>query len=257
MAEPAVKQPITTWRERIIRAGAIVAKPWRRYRAAAFQGYLVLAILLFAVLAVLAHSIAYFTFDVVITRDVQTINIVGFAALMQFVSSLGFAPQADILAALIIAFIFITGLRWEAVMSAFAAVGISVIGTLVKILVQRPRPSSDLVHVFAQLHDFSFPSGHVLFFTAFYGFLLFLSYTLLKPSWGRAVLLAFFGGLVGLVGISRIYLGQHWASDVLAAYLLSSVWLYLSVHLYRWGKPRFFTNQPIAREKGQDLPVTH
>ena len=101
----------------------------------------------------------------------------------------------------------------------------------------RPRPSADLVNVISQLRDYSFPSGHVLYFTAFLGFLVFLVYTLLKNSWWRTLLMVVLGGMVALIGLSRIYEGHHWASDVLAAYLLGSVWLTLSVYVYRWGKP--------------------
>jgi membrane-associated phospholipid phosphatase len=82
----------------------------------------------------------------------------------------------------------------------------------------------------------------------FFGFLLFLAFTLLKSSWERTLLIIFFTGLIALVGISRIYEGEHWASDVLAAYLLGSLWLTLSIYGYRWGKPRFFANQPVAKE---------
>jgi undecaprenyl-diphosphatase len=63
-------------------------------------------------------------------------------------------------------------------------------------------------------------------------------------------------GMVAMIGASRIYVGQHWASDVVGAYLLGSVWLALSVLIYRWGKPRFFVNQPVAKETpgGGDYP---
>ena len=73
-------------------------------------------------------------------------------------------------------------------------------------------------------------------------------YTLLKSSWWRVLLLILLAGMVALIGVSRIYSGQHWASDVLAAYVLGSVWLGLSIWFYRWGKPRFFVNQPVAKE---------
>jgi undecaprenyl-diphosphatase len=106
-----------------------------------------------------------------------------------------------------------------------------------------------LVHVVQQLNDPSFPSGHVLLYTAFFGFLLFLAYMLLKPSFSRTFLLVILGSLVALVGLSRIYLGNHWASDVTGAYLLGSLWLALSVAIYRWGKTRFFVRQPLAPEK--------
>ena len=77
----------------------------------------------------------------------------------------------------------------------------------------------------------------MLYFTAFFGFLLFLAYTLLKHSWWRTLLIVILGGMVGLIGLSRIYEGQHWASDVLAAYLLGSVWLTMSVYVYSRSKP--------------------
>jgi membrane-associated phospholipid phosphatase len=78
---------------------------------------------------------------------------------------------------------------------------------------------------------------------------MFLGYTLLKPSIARTMMLVILGSLVALVGLSRIYLGDHWASDVTGAYLLGSLWLALSIALYRWGKTRFFVRQPLAPEK--------
>ncbi len=250
--ETEVAQPIITWRQRVIQAGAIVGRPWRRYRARIFQGYLLAAIIVFAILAVLAHTVAYFAFDLVISRGVQTVNVAWFDALMRLVSWFGFAPQVNLVALMILVFLYVTGLKWEAVTAFIAAAGISIIGFAIKVLVDRPRPSADLIHVMAQLKDFSFPSGHVLFYTAFFGFLLFLTFTLLRPPVLRAMLLFLFGALVGLIGISRIYEGEHWASDVLAAYLLASVWLALMVRLYQWGKTRFFVNQPVAKETGKD-----
>jgi undecaprenyl-diphosphatase len=88
----------------------------------------------------------------------------------------------------------------------------------------------------------------VLFYSTFFGFVLFLAYTLLKNSWWRTGLLILLVGMIALIGPSRIYVGQHWASDVIAAYLLGSVWLALSIVIYRRGKPRFFVNQLAAKE---------
>ncbi len=247
-----VTKPVVTWRQRVILAGAIVSRRWRHYRAAAFQGYLLIAILAFAILAILAHTIAYFAFDLVISRDVQAIHAGWFDGFMRLISWFGFTPQVDLIVLVLLAFLYLIGLKWEAATACISAAGISIIGFVVKVLVQRPRPAAGLINVQAQLRDYSFPSGHVLFYTAFFGFLLFLTFTLLKPSFLRVLLIGLFGGLVGLIGVSRIYEGQHWASDVLAAYLLASVWLALIVRLYQWGKPRLFRNQPVARETGGD-----
>lgn len=206
------------------------------------------ALVVFLVLAVLAHSIAYFTLDVTITHRVQEFRAGWFDALMRALSWIGFAPQVTLVCLAVFVFLLAMGLKWETVVIFASAVGISVLGFGVKLLVDRPRPSADLVNVVSPLSDFSFPSGHVLFFTTFFGFLFFLAYTLLEHSSRRTLLLVLLGGMVALIGLSRIYAGQHWASDVLAAYLLGSIWLTLSVYLYSWGKPRFFVNRPVAKE---------
>jgi undecaprenyl-diphosphatase len=85
-----------------------------------------------------------------------------------------------------------------------------------------------------------------MFYLGFFGFIGFLAFSLLKPSLKRSALLVFIGALVALIGISRIDLGQHWASDVLGAYLLGSLTLAVIIQFYRWGKTRFFVRQPVA-----------
>ena len=244
----AVNKPVNAWRRAIDAAGAIVERPWRRYRAAVFLTYLVGAVVAFIVLAVLAKTIAYFTFDVTITRALQTYHTGWFDAVMTTLTWIGFGPQAWVITLIILLFLYASGLKWETIVAGASVVGSSALGLGLKVLIDRPRPSADLVTVINQLKDYSFPSGHVLFFTTFFGFMLFLAYTLLKPAWWRTGLLITLAGMITLIGPSRIYVGQHWASDVIAAYLLGSVWLALSVVIYRRGKLRFFVNQPVAKE---------
>jgi membrane-associated phospholipid phosphatase len=229
-------------------APAIVPRPVRRYRALLFQGYVIGATIAFGVLFFYARTVAYLAFDLNLTHWVQGFHPYWFDAPMRFITGLGYSPLAEILSGLIILLVFVLGLRWEAVMLTFAEVGVGALGALVKVIVQRPRPSAALVKVFAPINDYSFPSGHVLLFTAFLGFLFFMLYTLVPHSTRRTLGLALFGALIALVGVSRVYLGQHWPSDVLGAYLLGSLWLALMIYLYRWGKPRFFVNQPQAPE---------
>jgi membrane-associated phospholipid phosphatase len=225
-------------------------RPTRNYRAAAFQAYVLLATLAFVALAVAAHYVPYFRIDLFVTRAFQSDKGAAFDALMRGLTWMGFVPQVDLLIALLIAVLFFLGLRWEALAAMFAALG-PVIGSLIKLIVNRPRPSADLVHVMRQLDTLSFPSGHVLLATAFYGFFAFLGYALLKPGWLRTVYLIVFGLVIALMGPSRIYLGQHWFSDVMGAYVLGSLWLALSIRVYRWGKPRFFVDQPVAKERAE------
>jgi undecaprenyl-diphosphatase len=127
------------------------------------------------------------------------------------------------------------GLRKEALFCALDGLASLLINNILKLIIARPRPSADLVDVITQVTGYSFPSGHVMFYVSFFGFLFYLSYTLLKPSWKRSLLLLLFGGLIVLVGPSRIYLGNHWASDVFAAYLVGSLILFGVIALYnRW-----------------------
>jgi membrane-associated phospholipid phosphatase len=244
----AVQKPVNAWRLAIDAAGAVVEKPWRRYRAAMFLTYLIGAVAAFIILAVLAKTIAYFTFDVTITRALQTYHAGWFDALMNTLTWIGFGPQAWVITLILVLFLYASGLKWETMVAGASVVSSSALGLGLKVLIDRPRPSADLVTVINQLKDYSFPSGHVLFYSTFFGYLLFLAYTLLKHSWWRTGLLITLAGMIALIGPSRIYVGQHWASDVIAAYLLGSVWLALSVVIYRWGKPRFFVNQPVAKE---------
>jgi undecaprenyl-diphosphatase len=248
MTEKKVAKPIKKIKEDVQQAARAESAPApvRRYRAILFQGALVLVAGAFGVLTFLVKTMPSFAIDLQITRAIQQINYPLFTSLMSLISWPGFSPQSMIITGLIIALIYGLGLHWEAVAALFAALFSTGVNLLVKDLVQRPRPTSGAVNVIATLNSYSFPSGHVMFYLGFFGFIGFLAFSLLKPSLKRSALLVFIGALVALIGISRIDLGQHWASDVLGAYLLGSLTLAVIIQFYRWGKTRFFVRQPVA-----------
>ena len=224
----------------------ITSSPTRWYRTVFFRVALFLAIGAFAMLTFLVETTPSFPIDLEITRSIQSIDSPFFEELMRLISWPGFLPQSIIITLLIAFLLYMYGLRREAVTSLLAAILSGVTNELVKNIIQRPRPAVDLVDVFAVLKSYSFPSGHVMFYVGFFGFVWYLAYTLLKRSLKRSLLLGFFGSLVLLVGVSRIYLGQHWASDVLGAYLLGGLILVGNILFYRWGRKRFFVQQPVA-----------
>jgi membrane-associated phospholipid phosphatase len=218
----------------------------RRYRTALFWFALLTAIGIFGMLTFLIETTPSFPIDLQITLAIQSIDSPLFEGFMRVISWPGFLPQS-LLITLLIAFTFyVYGFHWESITALLASFASSVTNETIKYLIQRPRPAANLVDVFEVLTSYSFPSGHVMFYMSLFGFVWYLAFTLLKRSVKRSLLLGFFGGFIILVGVSRIYLGQHWASDVLGAYLLGGLILVGIILLYQWGKTRFFVHQPVA-----------
>ncbi len=117
------------------------------------------------------------------------------------------------------------GWRREARTLAVAGSGAFLLNLGIKALVARARPTSDAVHLYVAAGGWGFPSGHVMFYTAFYGGLGCFARRKLPPGGKRTVTLALCVILVGLVGLSRIFLGAHWLLDVVAGYGFGLAWL--------------------------------
>ena len=222
-----------------------VGTPVKSYRFWVIMLQLMLIVIMaaFAILAVLVKTVPSFFIDLQVTRAIQLINFPSFTLLMKVVSWPGFSPQVMIITVLIVCLIYAFGFHWETTVALVSAAFPTAINFAVKILVQRPRPLPNLVSVDDTLSGYSFPSGHVMFYLCFFGFLVFLDLHLLKPSLKRSLILIFFVSLIAMIGISRIYLGQHWASDVLGAYLLGCLILAAIIRIYLWGKKSYFIHK--------------
>ena len=217
----------------------IVVSP-RRAALRAYRGEIVFAaaLVLYAGLAGFAHYNAYFGWDLQLERSVQSITLPGFDALMRITSTLGngWVPIAAVSVATLT--LLFARLRIEGLTCVIGVASGAGVNRLFKAWISRPRPTNILVNVAYDVAHESFPSGHVVFFIEFFGFLLFLSYVLLKPGVVRRITLAVFGTLIALVGVSRVYLGAHWPSDVVGAYLAGGLWLMLMIEVYRRLKSR-------------------
>ena len=134
--------------------------------------------------------------------------------------------------ALLIGIVVTVGLawRWRAgtwrplglLAGAFA--GSWVLSTIVKLLTHRPRPPA--AQALGHWTGSAFPSGHPAHATAVYGMLAALL-AATTPRWGRKVAAWTAAALiVGLVGLSRLYLGAHWLTDVLGGIALGAAWLF-------------------------------
>lgn len=101
---------------------------------------------------------------------------------------------------------------------------VGVLNLLLKNILQRPRP---LEYRMINVTGYSFPSGHSMVSMAFYGFIIYLIYKYVKNKKLKWLLMIVIGILVICIGISRIYLGVHYTSDVLAGFLFSVSYLML------------------------------
>ncbi len=185
-------------------------------------------------LVILSKGTPYFEFDLQVSKTVQSFNPNWFDFIMRFLSSLGnglWPVIITLFSSLIVAGL---GRKKDALLIVVSFIGTSLISLLIKGLVARPRPTSDLVDLLTTaVESPSFPSGHVLFAMGLFGFLSFLVYTEAKISWVRNLLLVTFLSAIILMGVSRIYLGVHWFSDVLGSYLVGTIWLYFMSVLYK------------------------
>ena len=103
---------------------------------------------------------------------------------------------------------------------------ITILNQLLKRILQRPRPTEYRI---IEETGYSFPSGHSMVSMAFYGYLIYLIYKYVKNKYIKWISIALLSILIGTIGISRIYLGVHYTSDVLGGFLISVSYLIIYV----------------------------
>lgn len=197
-----------------------------------------LGLIALILLAFAAHANTLGQFDLPFTREVQENPTPLVSAILYFVSELGYSPVVEGIEIAVVLILVLLRLRLEAIFLLATSIA-DAIGGLLKFVVNRQRPSPALVHVVQRLASPSFPSGHTLHYTVFYGFLAFVLITSFRASWLRGALIAICFALIALVGISRVYLGEHWATDVLGGYLLGALFLLPLVIAYLWARAHF------------------
>lgn len=200
-------------------------------------GYLLLLALSGALIGAAARA-PVFPGDLLILQSLQSWHHPLLELAMRAISTPGYRlPAFVILGAVFLGLVW--GRRpWEGVFLLLTGFGYP-ISLFLKALIARPRPPAPWVRVLELSSEPGFPSGHVVHFVLFYGFLFYLMLREMAPSWRRSALLALFAFLVVLIGPSRLYLGVHWPSDVLGGYALGfSLLLPLIVAHQLWGPPK-------------------
>jgi len=174
--------------------------------------------------SVFAHYYVRFPGDLWLAQNIQSVETDFLTIIMKGISII-----FDTLGSIII--VILTGLLlwwragWKDAVLLVVGGLLSATGALFKAVIDRPRPSSDLVTVFSQADTSSFPSGHSFFAFMIFGLVAYLTVTRLQNKSFRIAIPAICTALLLIVGISRIYLGAHWPSDVMGGYLTGGVFL--------------------------------
>jgi undecaprenyl-diphosphatase len=182
--------------------------------------------------------------DLVIARWVQSWSFPGISVFMVAVSWFGWSPQSWIIVAAICLLLYLRGLRLAAPLAVLAGVSHLAVRWL-KESVHRLRPELGIVPDGPV--DPSFPSGHVTQYTVFLGLVAYLAWRRMRPGWARRAVIVVCLVMVVLIGPSRVYLGEHWPSDVLAGYLLGGGLVLVIIAVSEWRRLSATTRSPSQR----------
>ena len=189
------------------------------------------AVLLVMVLAGLVSNHVTDGLDVAIIRVLRASDLVAPLAILHQVTELGSTTAMMILAIVLLLSELIARRPWSGITGA-ATIGLASLGNeLVKGLMARARP--DLIQPIVVERGYSFPSGHAALSMVGYGVAALLVARSGAPRGVKVAVAIAAGSLVALIGISRVYLGAHFPTDVLAGWLAGGA----VVMLFAWLSP--------------------
>jgi len=176
-------------------------------------------------------------FDITIIHFIQSFQTDWLTSIMRGISDIGSIYGYLFIVPIVAGFLYFrTPYRFEGIFSILINVG-GIFSPLFKLMVGRERPPDSIVHVLVQETSASFPSGHALSATIFYGFLLYLLTSL--PVSHKRLWVFILVSIILLIGISRVYLGVHWPTDVLGGYIIGVIWLAFGIYIYKKLRKRF------------------
>ena len=198
-----------------VRAGRSVIAVWTALVAAG------------SLLAFVARRAGPLPGDLILTRFVQGLPSPGIVG-----SLLSNADSAVWFLLIAVLAVMLLRRRWSAALFVFSASLTSVLmGVALKLIVARPRPSVELVRVYEPTQSYSFPSITAFFSMVLLGVIVYLVWRARPPRPVLAVVLGVSSLGMVTIGLSRVYVGEHWTTDVLGGWLFGAAWLILLLRL--------------------------
>jgi membrane-associated phospholipid phosphatase len=190
-------------------------------------------------LSCLAHRPLYFPIDLKVSLWLQKFDGL-LSHAMHAVSLVSSLIPATVIVVSLAIWLGRSNRRLEAILSGSSnAISSLAIAPAIKLLVDRPRPTADLIQVMTANGGESFPSGHTAYAVVCYGFLCYLLPSLSGNKVMVKTIRALLTVLIGMTFVSRIYLGAHWLSDALGGLFLGGLVLTGTVIIYCHYLPRF------------------
>ena len=172
-----------------------------------------------------------------VEADVQIMRLIGdfrniqMTKVFLFFTELGSVQTAFTLGTLVLATLALFG-RWRMMQIFFLAnVGGGILYRVLKIFIQRARP--DEIFGLISNSGYSFPSGHAATSMIFYGILGYFLLYLCQKRWQKIIIASVLAVTIFMIGISRMYLGVHWMSDILGGWLFGMMTIFGTIFIYR------------------------
>ncbi len=208
-----------------------------RHTALCFIGFGLLAVV-FVVIAMLVGSgnQRVIDFDHKWIGRIQAQETPTWTQVAETLSWIGSTQIVIVIEVALLAFLLLVPrLRWEPLLLLVATGGSALLNILLKNLFRRERPD---INRLAEEYSFSFPSGHSMGAFALYGILAYILWRIIRPLPLRIAALVLCILLTLTIGLSRIYLGVHYPSDVIGGYAASGAWLALTIGAFEYWRHR-------------------
>ncbi|SNT56232.1 undecaprenyl-diphosphatase [Bacillus sp. OK838] len=191
----------------------------------------VLSLIGFSFIAFTISANEYLKFDEVVIALVQGLESPLLTSIMKFFTYIGSTSALIILSLFILFFLYkVLKHRLELILFSAVIIGSPLLNLMVKLFFRRARPD---LHRLIEIGGYSFPSGHAMNAFSLYSILTFLLWRHITAKWARVLLILFSMSMILSIGISRIYLGVHYPSDIIAGYLAGGFWIAISIWFFQ------------------------
>jgi undecaprenyl-diphosphatase len=200
----------------------------------------------FAIMSVFASTHDTFPGDVWLAHRIQDINIAGVDEALDWAEDAADLPVVALVCAALAALLLLARDGLGALIVAVAVPGRVLITWVLKELIERPRPSADILDFESQPETFAFPSGHAGAAFVLYGLIFYFSTLYIRDLRQRLPVQAACVVIILLVGAERVYVGHHWPSDVIGGYYVGALIVAAFIALHQISR-RVTSNLPLQR----------